>query len=575
MPALYSHFYRVVQDLQGNVVPSVMGTVTLAGTGTLATLYGDAEGSTTLPTPLTTDPEYGSFSLYLDAGQYDMSFAKVDYVFEPLKDILIAEATGGVSSLVGTPNQVIVSSAFGDIVLSTPQNLDPDASVQFAHLGLGTPAGAVHGLTVETTSDFRATINARNIVSIGDVTARRFMVSDYAGDNAWAYYTTLNAAGGTNRWAIWAGGTAPSLLGGTLQVNGAVTLLSTLNIASNLAVGGSLSVTGTVSSPNWGGFTGGVTAGAASQPGGGRKLDVYGDAYFSAHTGLGALPLPGQFHVNAGSMQAASLSSLAGVYAAAAVNCDTLNVRSSGSFIAAYCGIGRAAAGGWGLAVSNFYADGQVQADNFYARAGMDCGSLNVRGTSYFGSLIGVYYAADGGYWLRIPSIFADSVRMSGGSVDGNLTAGGTVTTAALTVTGNATVNNQFVVGNNMGIGMQPVAGIHLSLSGVGANKLGGGPFGDSSNRALKRNITTIEGALALLLAQQGRTYEWTEPIHATSLPGLRYGFIAEEVTVPQWKTELPDGSTIVAAEGFEALTVEALRELTQRLEALESALGG
>ena len=52
---------------------------------------------------------------------------------------------------------------------------------------------------------------------------RTFQVMDYAGDSRAAFYTTLAIAGGTNRWAIYAGGDAPSYLGGALTVNGRLT----------------------------------------------------------------------------------------------------------------------------------------------------------------------------------------------------------------------------------------------------------------------------------------------------------------------------------------------------------------
>jgi len=97
MPPLYSHLYRVVQDVQGNIVTEVLGTITLAETGALAVLYADAEGLFPLPNPLVNNSQYGSFSVYLDAGTYNMSFVKASYVFEDLKDMIIAEASGGVA----------------------------------------------------------------------------------------------------------------------------------------------------------------------------------------------------------------------------------------------------------------------------------------------------------------------------------------------------------------------------------------------------------------------------------------------------------------------------------------------
>jgi hypothetical protein len=129
-----------------------------------------------------------------------------------------------------------------------------------------------------------------------------------------------------------------------------------------------------------------------------------------------------------------------------------------------------------------------------------------------------------------------------------------------------------------MGVGTAPVAGANQLIVGTGnlfvtttAYKPGGGPFLDSSRRALKTDIAAIPQALALLLAQQGRQFRWTEPLRARQRPGLQYGFIDDEVTLPQWRDPVgPDGCGAIGAVGFEALAIEAFRELTQRLEALE-----
>jgi hypothetical protein len=575
----YSHFYRVAQDLQGNAVMGVMGTITLAGTSTPATLYADPDGVTPLPNPLANDAQYGSFSVYLGSGHYDMTFAKEGYVFEPLEDILIPDASGGVIALVGTPNQVIVSSTFGNVVLSTPQNTDPDATIQFAHLGLGTPGIASHGLVVETYSDFRNTIAARHITSSADVTARRFLVNDYAGNDAWGLYSTLNAAGGTNRWAIWAGGNAPSHLGGSLAVIGAVSFNSTFNVASNVGIGGSLTVTGT------GAFGGALTTG--------------GTFYAAGVVGLGGYaPLPGQYHLHTGSILAASLLTSGTVAAAGAVSgdegffhggrliCYRLGISDGdpGSTYALYSAgglhhfggivqIGTTVSSHW-LNAAQIYSGGQI-----YGAADVNCNQLVVRAA---GSTMGV---ANQGYWLNVGNLYSASIIYSAANVDCNLL--------------NVRAGNSFFNGG-VGIGWGNEAGFWLTvpniktgavtwtdtstggflnlggdlnvanvLAGVNGYKPGGGDWVASSSRTLKRNIAPIPNALELLLEQRGRVYEWDEPMHARLLPGPRYGFVFDEVTIPQWRTTTPEGEEALAIQGFQALTVEALRQLVVRLEAL------
>jgi hypothetical protein len=66
--------------------------------------------------------------------------------------ISTAGATGGVSSITGTANQIIASSSTGAITLSTPQSINTASSVQFGSFGVGTAASG-------TTGEIRATNN--------------------------------------------------------------------------------------------------------------------------------------------------------------------------------------------------------------------------------------------------------------------------------------------------------------------------------------------------------------------------------------------------------------------------------
>lgn len=613
---LYTHFYRTVQDLQGNVVPEVMGTITLAGTSTLATLYGDPAGVTPLPNPLANDAEYGSFSVYLDSGHYDMTFAKVNYVFEPLEDILIADATGGVVSLVGTPNRVLVSSSFGDVVLSSPQNTDPDATIQFAHLGLGAPGSAGHGLWCETYSEFRNIMAAMDINSSGRVMANEHYVPDHPGNTQVAFHTHLNAAGGTNRWAFYSGGTAPSYMAANLTVMGSVNFGGTLTVSSNAAVNGSLAVTGSVTSPSFGGFSLGVSCGAQSAPPPPRKLDVWGEAYVS---GL----LTGAGIIRANRLESTTWVTAAEASIGARVLCYRLGISggdpgttyalysAGGShYIAGLLGVNVApGTGGYQVSVNNLHSSGAL-----YSTTEVNAGTLNVRGGSQFNSTIGVNYAADPGYWMRIPSIWADTLRATTSSVDGNLNVAGNgsvngnfyatigafgigpqagyyLSAANLYISATSVLTGQVQCVDKLAVYRAPEPGYWLTAQNayfntatVGANLLvysitatqngykpGGGVWADSSSRTLKRNIQRIPNALPLLLEQRGCMYEWDEPTHAALLPGTRYGLVAEEVTLPQWHTRGPDGGDAIAAQGFEALCIEGLREIVTRLEALEA----
>jgi hypothetical protein len=77
-------FYHVMQDNAGNLLFDVSGTMRVAGSGTLATIYGDPGLTVILPNPMTNHPSFGSFKCYLGAGSYDFHMAKSGYTFETL-----------------------------------------------------------------------------------------------------------------------------------------------------------------------------------------------------------------------------------------------------------------------------------------------------------------------------------------------------------------------------------------------------------------------------------------------------------------------------------------------------------
>jgi endosialidase-like protein len=101
------------------------------------------------------------------------------------------------------------------------------------------------------------------------------------------------------------------------------------------------------------------------------------------------------------------------------------------------------------------------------------------------------------------------------------------------------------------------------------------GAWSTFSDRRLKRGIEPIRHALATLLDLRGRSFEYTEPDLAAAAPGPRMGFIAQDVetVLPQWVGEDSRGYKMVTPQGFEALTVEAMRELRVEKDEEISAL--
>jgi len=126
-----------------------------------------------------------------------------------------------------------------------------------------------------------------------------------------------------------------------------------------------------------------------------------------------------------------------------------------------------------------------------------------------------------------------------------------------------------------VGIGADPVDyGVTLAVNGQAA-KPGGGDWAALSDRRLKKDIEPLLGALDRVLALRGVTFEYNDPHTPLTLPGRQVGFIAQDVegVFPEWVSEGENGYKYVAPRGFQALIVEALRELRQEKEAQIRAL--
>ncbi len=133
-----------------------------------------------------------------------------------------------------------------------------------------------------------------------------------------------------------------------------------------------------------------------------------------------------------------------------------------------------------------------------------------------------------------------------------------------------STGENQFLINATGGVGIgtnSPAFLLHVNGS---AGKPGGGSWSSASDRRLKKDIHVIQGALTRLLALHGVTFEFKDPEAIHELPGLQMGMVAQDVeqVVPQWVDDGPDGYKRVTYRGFEALVVEALRELREEKDA-------
>jgi len=73
-----------------------------------------------------------------------------------------------------------------------------------------------------------------------------------------------------------------------------------------------------------------------------------------------------------------------------------------------------------------------------------------------------------------------------------------------------------------------------------------------------------LTGALERMLALRGVAFEWKNPASHGDLTGKQMGMIGQEVAkvFPEWVSEDSAGMKLLSIRGFEALTVEAVREL-------------
>jgi BMFP domain-containing protein YqiC len=95
------------------------------------------------------------------------------------------------------------------------------------------------------------------------------------------------------------------------------------------------------------------------------------------------------------------------------------------------------------------------------------------------------------------------------------------------------------------------------------------------SDLRLKKNIEPLTGALDRLLQLRSVTFEYKDPQSIHEAPGVQIGMIAHEVEkiFPDWVDTAPNGMKRLSIHGFEALTVQALRELRTEKDARISAL--
>ena len=124
-----------------------------------------------------------------------------------------------------------------------------------------------------------------------------------------------------------------------------------------------------------------------------------------------------------------------------------------------------------------------------------------------------------------------------------------------------------------VGIGRVPTTNL-LEVEGDASKSTAGNWIANSDAR-LKKNIQSLssEKMLNNLLALQGVTYEWNDTTTGTNRPlGIQYGFIAQNIeqVFPTLVDEDNLGYLQTAYGTYDAMTVEAIRALNDKIEKLE-----
>jgi hypothetical protein len=140
------------------------------------------------------------------------------------------------------------------------------------------------------------------------------------------------------------------------------------------------------------------------------------------------------------------------------------------------------------------------------------------------------------------------------------------------------TFRTLMIVGNrSAGLGRRVSVWDRLEVNGSlhvtgAATKPGGGPWSSPSDVCLKKSIRPLKSALEKLSRLRGVSFEWEEPEKQGNLRGAQMGLVAQEVeeVFPEWVDTDPSGYKILTVRGFEALTIEAFRELKGENETLK-----
>ena len=107
---------------------------------------------------------------------------------------------------------------------------------------------------------------------------------------------------------------------------------------------------------------------------------------------------------------------------------------------------------------------------------------------------------------------------------------------------------------------------IQVTIDSAGNTFNHSGSWSTYSDIRLKRDVAAIEHPLDTFLGLRGQTFEYVDPTGVMASAGRRMGFIAQDVeqVLPEWVSDDVHGYKMVTTQGFEALSVEAVRALRE-----------
>jgi Chaperone of endosialidase/e3 binding domain len=120
---------------------------------------------------------------------------------------------------------------------------------------------------------------------------------------------------------------------------------------------------------------------------------------------------------------------------------------------------------------------------------------------------------------------------------------------------------------------LTPFVSNKLVVNGNAFKTAGGSTWAVPSDGRLKKDIRSLHSALDRLLQLRGVSFEWKRSEEQGYPAGTQMGLLAQEVeeVFPEWVDTDPNGYKTLAIVGFEALTIEAFKELVAENEALRA----